>query len=102
MHQIKKFKKDHVYLARHNYHEVWYTVHQEGQRTWIASNFSHTMMTVDNVMKGNSMMVEKFDWVLEFDKKGNNKDMRQKMFRILKWGDPDHDDETQDEDEESP
>jgi len=91
---IKKFKKGHVYIGRALGFGAWYIIHQEGQRSWTACNFTHTNGEGDDfagdVVKGSSTMAEQFEKVCIFDKTvvEHRKKMRETMFNILKWGDP--------------
>lgn len=109
---VEKFKRGNVYIGRYIGFGAWYIIHQEGQRSWTACNFTHTNMTDDedaggDVIKGNSSMAQSFEKVCIFDKENveDRKNMRETMFKILKWGDPEgkqggEDESEQNQDEE--
>jgi len=103
METIKKFKKGNVYIGRFKGFGAWYVIHQEGQRTWTATNFTHINIETegDDVIRNNSTMAESFEKIQSFDKTNveDRKNMREVMFKILKWGDPEADNESENDEE---
>lgn len=105
---VEKFKRGNVYIGRYIGFGAWYIIHQEGQRSWTACNFTHTNMTDDedaggDVIKGNLSMAQSFEKICIFDKENveDRKNMRETMFKILKWGDPEGEQGGEDESEQN-